>query len=115
MAPSTWNAIYEVLLRHGIDHDPAKHAAMNELRGWDLRDIAQVFKRVKRPSREYCLFRTDLTEVPSESRTLDKQKGLLGKGYWSSLWRPARYWIAPPRNMMERAAKEKAALCVNSY
>ena len=115
MPSSTWNAIYEVLLRHGVDDDPAKHAAMNEFHAWNLEDVAQVFRRVQRPSRDYCLFRTDLTEIPLEPKAPLKKNDVPWKGFWPSLWKPAPYWISPPRHVMERAAKEKAALCVNTY
>ncbi|KAI9689361.1 MAG: hypothetical protein M1822_010012 [Bathelium mastoideum] len=114
MPSPTWNAVYEVLLRHGVDPQPARRVAMTELRGWDLKDVAEVFKRIQRPSRDYCLLKTDLREVPPDSKAQREKNGLSLKRYWPSLWTPVPLWISPPRHMMERAAKEKAALCVNS-
>ncbi|KAL9083814.1 MAG: hypothetical protein Q9165_008373 [Trypethelium subeluteriae] len=115
MSPPTWNAVYEVLLRYGVDDGTAKHVAMNELRAWNLKDVDQACKRIQRPSRDYCLFRTDLTEVPSGPKARHQMHDVSREEYWPSLWKPAAYWISPPRHMMERAAKEKAALCVNVH
>ena len=44
MPPSTWYPIYELLTRHGVDHEVAKAAAKNDLRAWELPEIAAFLK-----------------------------------------------------------------------
>ena len=106
MPPASWYPIYELLTRHGIDHDSAKAAAVNDLRSWELDDISAILNRIQRPSREYCYFRTPYFTASTED--IDFKK------WWPSLWSDTSVqWISPPRHMMELSARDKTALCVN--
>ncbi len=106
MPPSSWYPIYELLTRHGIDHDIARPIAINELRRWELDDLADILKRIRRPSRDYCYFRNPYFSLPTEA--IDFKK------WWPSLWSDTRVkWVSPPRMMMKLSVRDKAALCVN--
>lgn len=106
MPPSSWYPIYELLTRHGIDHDVARPIAINEFRSWELDDLAVILKRIKRPSRDYCYFRNPYCSLSTEA--IDFKK------WWPSLWSDTRVkWISPPRTMMELSVRDKAAICVN--
>ena len=79
---------------------------MDDLRQWELHEIAAILKKVQRPSRDYCYFRdTSITKPKQEVKP---------KKWWSSIQEdvPTR-WISPPRAMMEQSARDKAALCIN--
>ena len=106
MPPSTWHPIYELLTRHGIDHEVAKAAANNDLRNWELHEIATIMKKVQRPSRDYCYFR-------HLSMNLCQADNDTGK-WWSKPHQDAQLkWISPPRTLMKQAAQNEMALCIN--
>lgn len=106
MPPSSWYPVYELLTRHGIDHDVARPIAISELRNWELNDLAAILKRIKRPSRDYCYFRNPYISRSTEFIDF--------KNWWPSLWSDTTVkWISPPRTMMELSVRDKAALCVN--
>ena len=108
MPPSTSWAIYELLTRHGVDHGVAKSNSMNDLRYWELDEIAAVLKRVQRPSRDYSYFRDISIAKPS--------KNAASRKWWQD---PAQdepsKWVCPPRAMMEQSAHEETALCVDVH
>ena len=108
MPPSSYWPIYELLTRHGIEHALAKSNAMNDLRHWELDDISAVLQKVQRPSRDYSYFR-DIATAKSGKAT-DARK------WWknSAQSEPSK-WVSPPRAMMQQAAQEETALCVNVY
>ena len=107
MPPTSWYAIFELLTRHGIDHDSAKSIAINELRHWELHEIAAILKRIQRPSRDYCYFRAPHFTVSTED--IDFKK------WWPSLWADTSVqWVSPPRHLMKQSARESTALCVNT-
>ena len=58
MPPQSYLAIFELLMRYGVDPAQAKLIGMGELRNWELKDIDAIFKKIKRPSRDFCLFRS---------------------------------------------------------
>lgn len=106
MPPLTWYPIYELLTRHGVDHEVAKAAAKNDLRAWELHEIATILKKVRRPSRDFCYFRESLTTRPKASSSTRE---------WGSA--PPQdsqtEWISPPRTMIEQSARDETALCIN--
>ena len=107
MPPTSWYSIFELLTRHGIDHEIARSIAINELRHWELHDIAAIFNRIQRPSRDYCYFRTPHPYVSTED--IDFQR------WWPSLWAETRVsWVSPPRHLMEQSARASTVLCVNT-
>ena len=108
MPPSTSWAIYELLTRHGVDHEVAKSNSMNDLSYWELDEIAAVLKRVQRPSRNYSYFRDGSIAKSS----LNAKPGK----WWQDPAQdePAK-WVCPPRTMMEQSAREETALCVNVH
>jgi len=106
MPPSSWHPTYELLTRHGIDHIDARSSAINDLRSWELDDIAAILERIQRPSRDYCYFRTPYLTLSTEA--IDFRK------WWPSLWSDTDVkWVSPPRVMMKQAARDELALCVN--
>lgn len=106
MPPLTWYPLYELLSRHGIDHEVAKTAAKNDLRAWDLHEIAEILKKVRRPSRDFCYFRELLTTTPKA--TLGARK------WWSTPQQDVQpQWISPPRTLIEQSARDETALCIN--
>ena len=99
--------MYELLTRHGVEHELAKSNSMNELRDWELEEVAAVLQRVQRPSRDYSYFR-DISIAKSG-------KVAASRRWWPN---PAQHesseWVSPPRVMMERSAQEETALCINA-
>lgn len=108
MPPSTAWPIYELLTRYGVDHEVAKSNSMNDLRHWELDEIAAVLKRVQRPSRDYSYFRD--VSIAKSSKNASSRK------WWQD---PAQdeplKWVCPPRTMMEQSAREETALCINVH
>lgn len=108
MPPSTAWPIYELLTRYGVDHEVAKSNSMNDLRHWELDEIAAVLKRVQRPSRDYSYFRD--VSIAKFSNSANSRK------WWQD---PAQdepsKWVCPPRTMMEQSAREETALCINLH
>lgn len=108
MPPSKSWPIYELLTRHGVDHRVAKANSKNDLRYWELDEIAAVLKRVQRPSRDYSYFCDRSIAKPSKITASRK--------WWQD---PAQdepsKWVCPPRAMMEQSAHEETALCINSH
>ena len=107
MPPTTWYPIHEVLTRYGVAHEVARTAAIDDLREWELDDIAVILRRIKRPSRDYCYFQNP--NLPIYKDDIDFKK------WWPSLWSDTSVrWISPPRAMMEQSVQDEAALCVNA-
>lgn len=108
MPPSTAWPIYELLTRYGVDHEVAKSNSMNDLRYWELDEIAAVLKRLQRPSRDYSYFR-DIS-IAKSSKNASSRK------WWQD---PAQdepsKWVCPPRTLMKQSAREKIALCINMH
>ena len=101
MPTSSWYPIYELLTRYGVDHEVAKAAAKNDLRAWELDEIATFLKKVKRPSRSFCYFRHSF---PTESK----------KRWWAGPPPTAHTdWISAPRSLIDQSARERSALCIN--
>ena len=106
MPSSTWYPIYELLTRHGIDHEVAKAAAKNDLRSWELPEIASILKKVRRPSRDFCYFREVSTTTPKATSGARK--------WWSAPPQDLQpKWISPPRTLIEQSARDETALCIN--
>ena len=112
MPLSSYYAICELLMRYGIDPEIARAVSINELRNFELQELSAIFKRVRRPSHDYCLFRTSLSAVPPPQSVKDVKFSL--DEWWPSLWAPSVSFISPPRHMMEQSIKEGAALCINA-
>lgn len=108
MPPSACWPIYELLTRHGIEHGLAKSNSMNDLRHWELDEIATVLQRVQRPSRDYSYFRDTSIAKPSQKAG--------SKKWWQN---PAQdepsKWVSPPRALLKQSAHEETALCINVY
>lgn len=116
MSPQTYLPIFELLLRHGVEPAPAKSIAMNELRNWELDDLGMIFKKVKRPSLDFCPFRSAKheTNIDDNSDQNDSDRPFYLERWWSGLFETPTRWVSPPREMMERSVREEAALCVNA-
>ncbi|KAL8716775.1 MAG: hypothetical protein Q9225_005928 [Loekoesia sp. 1 TL-2023] len=108
MPSLSWLSIYEVLARYGIDHDSAKDVAKNDLRNWEIDEIARVLKKVNVPYRGYCYFQQPFFKPPEEIFDFKK--------WWPTVWAAGEgfRWVSPPREMMHQSVKEQAALCVNA-
>lgn len=107
MPPNSPWPIYELLTRHGVDHDVAKSNSKNDLRHWELDEIAAVLMRVRRPSRDYSYFRD--TSITKSSKNAGSRK------WWQSLAQDEPCtWISPPRAMVEQSARGETALCINA-
>ena len=117
MPQSSYYAVQELLMRHGIDADIAKSVAMNELRQWELEDLSAIMKRVVRPTRDFCKFRSfQISEFPKFEIEKPSLKSMIStfKKWWPSLWTEQTRWVRAPRAMMEESARQRAALCVNA-
>jgi ankyrin repeat protein len=112
MPPSSWLAIFEVLLRYGIDPEIAKPAAMGELRHWEIEDVVAILKRIKRPSLDFRYFAAPASQITETLSEVQDSSNLLR--WFPNLWEKDDQWISPPREMMERAVSEQAALCLNA-
>ena len=101
MPPSSWYPIYELLTRHGVDSDVARSNAIDDLRYWELNEVAAILERIKRPSRNYSYFRhaAGFEPIPG-SRSRRSQSSPLS-------------WVSPPRALMEQSARDETALCVD--
>lgn len=75
-------------MRHGVEPGPAKFIAMAELRNWELNDLDTIFKKVKRPSLDFCPFRSakDETTLDANSDENDKESPFSFKKWWPSLF-----------------------------
>ncbi|KAH8821442.1 ankyrin repeat-containing domain protein [Xylogone sp. PMI_703] len=115
MPPSTYHPIAELLMRHGVEPARAKTIAVNELRYWELSDVDAVFKKVKRPSPDFCPFRsaTDESYLEADSSKNSEETAFSFEKWWPSLFQKQTQWISPPREMMKESVKQQAALCVN--
>jgi ankyrin repeat protein len=116
MPPPTYLPIFELLMRHGVEPARAKSIAMGELRHWELRDLDAIFKKVKRPSLDFCPFRSasDETHLDNSSDKSDEESPFSFEKWWPSLFENPTTWVSPPREMMEKSVREEVALCVNA-
>ena len=106
MPPSTWYPIYELLTRHGVDHEVAKAAAINDLRAWELSEIAAFLQKIQRPSRNFCYFR-DFHPTRSIAKSSTRK-------WWSAPQQDTQpKWISPPRALIDQSARDETALCIN--
>lgn len=99
-------------MRYGVDPIVAKYISMNELRNWELTKLKLIFDKVKRNPKTFCPF-TDperfLRQWRRRQDTNDKIRSL-----WPTVYETSSPWLAPPRSLIVQAAREKAALCINS-
>ncbi|MDI1488197.1 MAG: hypothetical protein OHK93_007471 [Ramalina farinacea] len=101
MPPSSWSLTYELLTRHGVDSDVARSNAINDLRYWELKEVAAILERIRRPSRNFSYFRhAAASEANAGSRPWRSQSSLAS-------------WVSPPRVLMEQSARDETALCVD--
>src|SRR5437667_10073039 len=68
----TYLPIFELLMRHGVEPAPAKSIAIGELRSWELNDLDTIFKKVKRPSLNFCPFRSAKDETNLDKNNSDE-------------------------------------------
>ena len=107
MPPSTWYPLYELLTRHGVDHEVAKAAAKNDLRAWELSEVSAFLQKIQRPSRDYCYFR----DAPTAKSTAKSGT----RKWWSSPQQDTQQkWISPPRTLIDQSARDETALCINA-
>lgn len=99
-------------MRHGVDPPQAPSRAIANLRHWELNEVDVVLSKLQRPAPDYCLFRS--AEVAPSALPADPAEHNALQRWWPSLWARRPHWVAPPRHMVERSAKEGRALCVNA-
>lgn len=110
MPASSWLPVYEVLIRHGINHTTAKDIAKNDLRVWELERIDVVLTKIKTPHHGYCFFQSPfLKPTRFDLEMFDLRR------WWPSYFATEKdlTWVSPPRELMHQSAKEQLALCVN--
>ena len=110
MPASSWLPVYEVLIRHGINHTTAKDIAKNDLRIWELQRIDLVLKRSRLSSAAIVIcYPPFLKPSRFDLEMFDLRR------WWPSYFATEKdlRWVSPPRELMHRFAKEQLALCVN--
>jgi ankyrin repeat protein len=114
MPPDTHYPMYELLMRHGVDPPQARAASISQLRNWEVDDVENILKKVKRPTPDYCLFRSAEVKPskPPPKPGVDDPWEHVYK-YWPTLWATKPIPISPPRALIEQSAKDGTALCVN--
>ena len=111
MAPETHFPMWELLMRYGVEIKQARSLAVQDLRYWEPGDVEEILNKVKRPSPDYCLFKSDQvkpTRIPKKAEDTNPFHK-----WWPSLWETQSQGISPPRSMVEQSAKDGSALCVN--
>ncbi|KIN07093.1 hypothetical protein OIDMADRAFT_111697, partial [Oidiodendron maius Zn] len=98
-------------MRQGVEWTQARSRAVNILRSWELDEVEAILSKIKRPSPDYCLFKSAEIE-PTRLPPNPEDRNALQK-WWPSLWRTRERWIAPSRELIEQSAKEGLALCVD--
>lgn len=98
--PPTPSSIQETILRYYVPAELAKGAALNELRNWEPRMIANILSKLSHPP---CL-PLARQEKDLEVNLLEFLSAKVGKSLW----------VKPPENLVRRSAAEGKALCVNS-
>jgi hypothetical protein len=112
MPPETHYPMYELLIRHGVDQLQARATSISQLRNWEVDDVENILKKVKRPTPDYCLFRS--AEVwPSKLPPKPDDPWEPVYKYWPTLWATKPIPISSPRTMVEQSARDGTALCVN--
>ena len=103
-------------MRYGVEPARAKSLAMGELRNWELSDLDAIFKKVKRPSLDFCLFRSlnDVSELDKNSSERGEATPFSFRDWWPSLFVTPTKWVSSPREKMESSVHMGAALCVNA-
>jgi ankyrin repeat protein len=104
--------MYELLLRYGVDQPQARATSISQLRNWELDDVERILKKVKRPTPDYCIFRSAEVAPSKPSPKPDDPWEPVYK-YWPALWATRPIPISPPRAMVEQSARDGTALCVN--
>lgn len=112
MPPDTHYPMCGLVVRHGVEPQQARSTSISQLRNWEVKDVEAVFRKVKRPSPEYCLFKFDEVKrskppPPAEDFWHSAYK------YWPTLWATKPIPISPPHAMIEQSARDGTALCVN--
>ena len=74
--------------------------------------MERILKKVKRPTLDYCIFRSAEVAPSKPSPKLDDPWEPVYK-YWPALWATRPIPISPPRAMVEQSARDGTALCVN--
>ena len=112
MAPTSHYPIQELLERYGVDAERAKYISMNELRHWPLANLNSIFNKVKRKPHDFCPFDDTAQFLRSWTKRLELEPTM--KWLWPTLLKAIPKWISAPPEMIEEAADEKSALCINS-
>ena len=113
MAPDTYYPMLELLMRHGVESQQAKSISISQLWNWEVEDVENILKKVKRSSPEYCLFKSDEVKLSKPRPTDPKDPWQSIYKYWPTLWATKPIPISPPRAMVEQSARDGTALCVN--
>ncbi len=111
MPPSSHYPIQELLQRHGVDLDTAKYVSMNELLHWELADVNRIFAKLKRQPRNFCPFNDPAQFLRSWRKRPELEPTV--QWLWPTLYKAFPKWISAPRDMIEQAADDNAALCIN--
>ncbi|KAE8449006.1 hypothetical protein EG329_008594 [Mollisiaceae sp. DMI_Dod_QoI] len=112
MPPDTYYPMWELLMRHGVDPQHARSASISQLRNWELNDVECILEKLKRPSPEYCLFKSDEVKPSKPAPNPEDSLKAIHK-YWPTLWATKPIPVSPPRMMVEQSARDGTALCVN--
>jgi len=122
MAPRSFDAIRELLLRHGVEPATAKNAAMNEFASSNVKFLTEFWERVKRPHLDFCPCRDTLPKKKPRKKSQDLDKLDKVDNDWdfdferwtSKIFEESPKWIKAPRKLMEQAVEEDKALCLNA-
>jgi ankyrin repeat protein len=98
-------------MRHGVEPQQARSTSIFQLRNWEIEDVETVLKKVKRPSPEYCFFKSN--DVKPSKPPPKSEAWQSAYKYWPSLWASRPIPISPPRSLVEQSARGGTALCVN--
>ncbi|CZR58590.1 uncharacterized protein PAC_08482 [Phialocephala subalpina] len=113
MPPESYYPMLELLIRHGVESQQARSTAISQLRNWEVEDVETILEKVKRPSPEYCLFKSDEVKPSKPPPTDPEDPWQPIYKVWPTLWATRPIPISPPRAMVEQSARDRTALCVN--
>ena len=123
MPPSSWLATFELLTRYGVEDDIATWESKNAFYHWELSELEAIFQRIQRPSPSFSYLGSSPVELAKWQKECENRATRRGyksgsdsiyfEGWWSSIWSKRKEWLSPPRELMQQAAREKKALCVN--
>lgn len=112
MPPLAHYPVQEILMRYGIVPNVAKNVSMRELRYWSLKDLKQIFEKMRRDPKRFCPFEDPERFMRQWRQKQDTNDQI--RSVWPSFFETSSAWLAPPRSLMVEAADEKAALCINA-